>query len=613
MPEHDFDEQPDASWIYRHRQHLQDVWRETHAKWQEYDSYYNRTYDLWGGADKQGLERPDWLRPARPTSIVDNAVDNQLASDPKPHRFPARDTDESKQWADQVELGLKAILDEAALQETTLTWKTLGKYLVHYGYAICEVGLDSRILQKRSAEPEQEAGEEEEDFERRKQDHEHYRRSAMPFRTRAPHPVDVLLDPSEKRPQVAIKHNKRYAIDLHNLTRLRQKRGRKADLWEVGQNPWELIETDEYWTEIWHALMASKSSDQGQLLFVERNTWLFVPYGHAFAGFGLEPAETTERNPVHLAVGILDSVMADIRAQGQAVSGRHNALMDATFNPIGTRIPAEELRNQLDQGNILEMQDRGDVWRMEIPQLPRWMFQTEEWLARDIEEGTYSRALSGIREQGVSTVGQQAILSTAAGRKFVAVSRQLEHLATVAGSQILQLIDVLDFDLTIRGHRIRPQYIERDYTVQVTFDLVDPVLQLQEREIGMREVQLGLKSKETYLNADAKLEDISGEQRRLLMDWVRANPLVHQAMAMEVARAEGIDRLLERAMNAATGPSSPQGGNGGGLSGLVGPDGQPLGQSMGQTGGAPRAVDQLRQALTPQTMNPGRNGANLAG
>jgi hypothetical protein len=311
--------------------------------------------------------------------------------------------------------------------------------------------------------------------------------------------------------------------------------------------------------------------------------------------------------------------MADMRAQAQAVSGRHNALMDATFNPIGTRMGADELRDQLDQGDIIEMADRGDVWRMEIPQLPRWMFATEEWLSRDIEEGTFSRALSGVREQGVSTVGQQAILSTAAGRKFVGPARQLEHLATVASSQILQLIDLLDLDLTVRGKPIRPSYIESDYSINISFDLVDPVLQLQQRQLGLQEVAAGLKSMETYWSADAHLEDASGERKRLLMDWVRKNPMIHQAMAMEVAREEGIEALVERAIAAAqgggggVGATGMAGGMNGGGGGLVGPDGMPLEQSMGATGGAPAAGNQMRQGLTPNTMAPGRTGANLAG
>ena len=608
MPFSGFEDEPDANIIDQYRSHLKEVWTNAHRKWEQYDAYYFRTYSVWEGAEAHS--RPGWLKPARPTSLVDNAVDHQLASEPTPHRNPARQSEESRNNADRVEEGLKAILDEAALLEPALTWKQQGKNLVHLGYSIHELGLDSNVLQRRSEEPPR-GDDSEEDYRANMRLYEHYRRTAMPFRTRSPHPARILLDPWEKKPRIAIRHARRFSQDLHELTVARKNRGRQADVWEVRNNrPFELILTDEYWTECWHAMMVSgyvagtgrEYNNMKRLLFVEKNTWGFVPYSHAYAGFGQEPTNSDRIDPANLAVGILDPVISDIRAQAQAVSGRHNALMDASFNPIGTRMGADELRDQLDQGDIIEMSDRSDVWRMDIPQLPRWMFQTEEWLSSDIEEGTFSRALAGVREQGVSTVGQQAILSTAAGRKFVAVSRQLEHLASVASSQILQLIDLLDLNLTIKGKIIRPSYIESDYSVNISFDLVDPVLQLQQRQLGLQEVQAGLKSMETYWSSDARLEDASGERKRLLMDWVRKNPMIHQALAMEVAKEEGIESLVERALSMAQGGDE---GGGAGAAPILGPDGMPMDQTMGQ--------DQLRQGLTPNTINPSQIGANMAG
>ena len=608
MPFNGFEDEPDANVIDQYRSHLKEVWTNAHRKWEQYDAYYFRTYSVW--EESEAHTRPGWLKPARPTSVVDNAVDHQLASEPTPHRNPARQSEESRNTADRVEEGLKAILDEASLLEPALTWKQQGKNLVHLGYSIHELGLDSNVLQRRSEEPPR-GDDSEEDYRANMRLYEHYRRTAMPFRTRSPHPARILLDPWEKRPRIAIRHARRFSQDLHELTVARKNRGRPVDIWEVRNNrPFELILTDEYWTECWHAMMISgyvtgtgrEYSTMKRMLFTEKNTWGFVPYAHAYAGFGQEPTNSDRIDPANLAVGILDPVLSDIRAQAQAVSGRHNALMDAAFNPIGTRMGADELRDQLDQGDIIEMSDRSDVWRMDIPQLPRWMFQTEEWLSRDIEEGTFSRALAGVREQGVSTVGQQAILSTAAGRKFVAVSRQLEHLASVASSQLLQLIDLLDLNLTIKGKVIRPSYIESDYSVNISFDLVDPVLQLQQRQLGLQEVQAGLKSMETYWSADARLEDASGERKRLLMDWVRKNPMIHQALAMEVAKEEGIESLVERALSMAQGGEE---GGGAGAAPILGPDGMPMDQTMGQ--------DQTRQGLTPNTINPSQIGANMAG
>ena len=81
--------------------------------------------------------------------------------------------------------------------------------------------------------------------------------------------------------------------------------------------------------------------------------------------------------------------------------------------------------------------------------------------------------------------------------------------------------------------------------------------------------------------------------------------MIHQALAMEVAREEGIESLVERAMAMAEGEGQP--GAAGGAP-ILGPDGMPLDQTMG--GGAGGG---MRQGLTPDTINPSQIGASMAG
>ena len=119
MPFSGFEDEPDANVIDQYRSHLKEVWTNAHRKWEQYDSYYFRTYSVWEEAEAH--TRPGWLKPARPTSVVDNAVDHQLASEPTPHRNPARQSEELRNNADRVEEGLKAILDEASLLDPALT------------------------------------------------------------------------------------------------------------------------------------------------------------------------------------------------------------------------------------------------------------------------------------------------------------------------------------------------------------------------------------------------------------------------------------------------------------------------------------------------------------
>ena len=437
----------------------------------------------------------------------------------------------------------------------------------------------------------------------------------MPFRTRAVHPARVLLDPLKKEPRLAIKHTYRLSQDLAELTQARaEQRGRgrpvEVNTWEVKDNPFEMVLCDEWWSDCWHAL----ATDAGELLFVEKNTWGFVPYAHAFSGYGQEPTSISEIDPTHMAVGLLDHALESLKAQAQAVAGRHNALIEATFNPMVTTGSADELQDQLSRSDIVEVANRGEVGRMEMQQLPSWMFESEQWLDKDMELGTYSRTLAGIRDQGVSTVGQQAILSTSAMRKFVAPSKQLEHLAGRSAEHILQLIDVLDLDMYVRGYEVSSTEIEHDYSVRVSFELIDPVLQLQQREMGLREVQAGVKSRETYWSADARLEDATGERKRLLEDFVRSDPMVQKVLAQEVAREVGLLELLEKQrakeeqdmQMGATGPNVLE-------QSILG--GDMAGGGGGMPPAAPAGGPQRdpRQPLTPNIASPSRVGQEFAG
>ena len=168
----------------------------------------------------------------------------------------------------------------------------------------------------------------------------------------------------------------------------------------------------------------------------------------------------------------------------------------------------------------------------------------------------------------------------------------------------------MKLSLLVSGYEISPTDIERDYQIQVSFELVDPVLQFQARELGLREVQAGVKSKETYWSADARLEDATGERQRLLVDAIREDPMIQRILAKEAAREEGLLDLLEKEeelqAQQAEGGAKPEGamidsmmGGGPGF----GPDGTP-----GGGGGRP-----TREPITPNTARPARTGQNLAG
>jgi len=613
-------ERPDESYVDSMKSYLSGLWNEAHENWRTADSYYYGTFPLWW----EGSNRPQWLRPSRGRAIIDHAVDHLLSHEPKVKRWPLDDSDEAEETANQLEVAMQSIMHQVSLREPSLTWKQAAKNLLLYGYTIVEDAIHTESLRQSRDKPRIRTGESGDDFELRMDVWSNRKRNIMPFRTRAPHPSTILLDPFQKEPSVALKLARRTNQELYELTAGRlQKNGKpkrkdmRVQLWEERQNPFEFNEAIEYWTEYWHALMVNKS-----FLFVEPNDWKLMPFGHAFAGFGQVITDTGTENGndvKYLAVGLLDPIMPTLKAHAQAMSGMHNALMQATWRRRLTTMDASELAAQLARGDdIIEVPDLAMVSLEEVNNFSRWMLEAQSGLDKDIEFGTFSRSQAGIRQQGISTVGQQAILDTASGRKFIAPTAQLQHLATNSASHIMQFVDTLDLEIRVEGKTLKPSMIKGDYSNKVTFEVIDPVLQLQLRELGLAELQQGVLSDQSYWEDYAKRENVTEERWRLIAMEIRKLPPVAQKMAVVAARRMGLEELLTEEMEGEL--AGGQGGQpAGGPAGLIGPDGQPIGSSLGR-GSAQQGANQimgaarnLRQPLTGQVAKPGRTGQNLAG
>lgn len=613
----DLADKPTIESIKVMHQHLENIWRDAHGIFRIIDTYYERTFALW----EPKANRPN-LHPMKPRSIIDTALDQLMGHEAQVHRFGE---DEGKaEDRDQVEKAMNAIFRQAALQEVSLSFKQAGKHLLLYGYSVIEDSIDGLTLSiAESDKPDKEDGEGDDEFNQRIRLWEHKQKSAMPFRIRAPHPVTVLMDPMRKAPKVAIKVGQWTSQDLVDITKLRKEQQRgTVELFEPMENPFQLITAFEYWTEDWHALLTAGvarsgglfgrfggiSAVPGQLLVVDPNTWGFVPFSHAFSGWGQEPSERSTMNPKYLAVGMIQHAMDDLRMDAQAIAGRHNALLDATFAKMGTTEETSELEEQMATSDTISLPGgESSVWMIRAPNLPRWLETLENSIGKDLEEGTHSRSSGGIRDVGVSTVGQQAILDTRSQRKFVPLNNQMEGLGTKSAEHILQWIDILNLNLTVEGHNIKSSMIDGDYSGKVTFQVVDPVLQLQERQQSLREWQAGAMALETFWSISGR-EDAAGERDRLADDQVYAHPKVNEMFVEAAAERLGLLRAFRGDVQT---PGPGAGAVESGQSAILGPDGRPLETTL--QGGTGQTGEQLRQPITGQVARPGRNGANLAG
>lgn len=328
------------------------------------------------------------------------------------------------------------------------------------------------------------------------------------------------------------------------------------------------------------------------MLWTERTAG-FQPFSHAYAGFGMEPTDLDEVNPRHMAVGLLHPIMDSIRVQAQNRSAAHEAVMLEVYRPHGTRLEPSEVAQQIERGGLIPG-EKNDVWVMEPMRLDPSLFEIGREADQDIQQGSYQRSLSGSREPGVYTVGATAIMANAANRKFGEPSVQIQHLASIAGGNILRMVVALDE----RIGSLVPADIGYNFDIDVYFDATDPVLKLQQQEIGLREYQAGLKSAESYREL-AGVENESQERRRLIREEIRKTPEIARVLAMEIAADEGIGAEFDEAMQM-RGAAAQDGRT----REAQAPEGQ-FNDLEGPTGPA-QATRELRQPLTDQVAKPSR-------
>ena len=599
-------EKLDATGVEFAHDHYKDIWSETHEKWRVLDDYYNLSWEIWGRAF-QNLRST--YHPSRARSVVDHANDALMNFFPRVRRDPVGETDSHKDSAARVAGGLKAILNDSALEETMLTWKQIGHNFVHLGYAVVDgPTLDFEDLPiKPKAKKD---GESNEDFEIRETLYQANRRNWNPVRIRPTHPASVLMDPLQKKPREAIKITEHYADDLHELsTRKKARLKGNGDILDMrGMQPYEKLELIEYWNMGYHIVKVKG----GQHLYTEKNTYRFVPFAHAYAGFGMEQTDYKENDPKYLAVGLLDPIKETLTLQAQSHSAKHTLLMRTAYALEGTTQDPEEVAQMRAEGKLMQGES-SDYWIMDTQQVPASMFQEDRQFDTDIELGTFSSALGGRRQQGVSTVGQEAILNNNALRKFAGTSVQHEHLASITAGRILQLIDIvprLKDGIGSNGEHIRRSDIYHAYHAHVSFEINDPVIDLQRQQQGMAEVQGGIQSPEDYLQHDKRVEDVQEYMKNMDKHRVRQTPEVWaiRGQATADAMGEGFGEAFASVQESqGLGPNAQNGAPPNGLppNGLPPSGPQPVAPLPNLASADGAAAAELRQPLTARTAKPG--------
>jgi len=607
----DLRERPEAEQITRFYSKMTELWSKAHEEFRDNDDYYQRKFNVWN----QNYQGRPIFYDSTPTHLVDHAVSTLMSFSPRVHREPVGDTEDDKINATNLEHGLKAVMDNAALHEPNLPWKMLSQYMVAHGYGVIEAPILSG-LSDRPTSPDRANFATDEEYEQESAIFKANRKNFNPVRIRIPHPSTVLMNPTEKIPTIAIKASKMTAQSLHDQSVLKKRTQRRkfAEIFDMDNlDPWDEIETWDYWSPYWHVKMVanpaptygSPNSVAATPIYMERNTWGFVPFVHAFSGLSGMDFADEGGDPYNFAQGILSPNKETIRKRTQEISAFHQMLLRSAFAPMGTSRDPMTLAQAIQNEGILEG-DMQDFWVMNTPDIPGWMQSIRAGTDSTLEMGTYSPALAGQRQAGVTTVGQQAILNTAGMRIFSGVAMQREHLASIVGSRILQLVDnvsELASGIGANGKLLTKAQVNGVYGIQIQFPHSEPVMEMQQRQMAMSEYGAGLIDPMTYYET-AGYENGTEIKKRLIEESVRKLPAVREKIETLVAQELG---LVDEENSAAAMEQIQQQAQGGMMGGAAPGAGAPPQEGPPQGGGAPA---DLNEPLTPDTFTPNR--INLA-
>lgn len=540
---------PEVKAIERELEHLERVWQDAHSLMKEADSYYFQTYDLWGDLRKSNPDaaenRPQFHSGMAP-AIIDHAVDVHLAFEPTFHRRPLGDGREQAERADRLEEGIQQVFLDALLKQTDFAPKVNGKQFALYNYTQLYVGLDPLALER----PTRDDGETMEEFEERE---EEWLRAQIgdwnPLKVVVPVPGTVFMDPTKKTPKIAIVRQKMWAYELKR--QMESKRGRRvaevSSTWGGPSDPHDEVEVLEVWSPYWTAVLEPGMGKE--FLWVEENDWGFQPYLHAFVGSVTSPTGEPINPRWWVRQSLLFKVMHTLRMWDQWMWAKHQLVMRAATAKTLYAGDAAEAAAKL-EGDIVP-ETREEDWGIEkTPQLPNQMEVHGQQISDDIEQATFSLQAAGFRQEGVTTVGQQVLLSEATSRTFRAAVSQMGHLYSAGGSNVLKLVTTMktaypDLVISIGGIPLLASDIQGRYHIQARFEQIDPAVALQEQQQAMLELEKGLIDSEEYYRITRR-KNVTTIRKGILKDRVRQSPEVMAEMENELMKELGLGEVAER-------------------------------------------------------------------
>jgi hypothetical protein len=539
-------------------QYLDELWTGAMEDMAVVDGVYYQTENIWAdfytryNIPESQRNRPNF-HSGLDVALVEQAVASHMAFQPSFHRVPLGTGLSHKEASGRLEKGLQAVYYDAMVRAPNMPATENGKQIQLYNVTQLGTLLDTDSLIK----PVKRQGEKQEDFELREHEWEYMHLTWNPIKLVVPKPGEVLMNPKETVPGIAIQRCTMKAYELHEETMTREvKRNTSRHprytnssgivFTLAGRDAYEDVDVEIWWSARWVGVR----EQGGPMLYIEPNMWGIQPWSQVFGGNAVMPSN----EPWDVRWWVRQSLMwreiPTLRMLNQALVSHHAILQRAAWARMGTTQNPAEAVGQLATGILAGNPD--DWWVEQTPQLPGASFQHLSNLQETIERTTFSSMVAGFRQAGVDTATGMIILSESANRTFRANITKLEHLHTIGGSNVLKLKAQIGEQFTDNYSRIvigEDSLDDKDiggkFHIQARFHQVDPVAQQQEVNQALTLWQTGLVGDE-YVYRVARIEDPAGTRKDAIKSIARRDPEIIEQLKIDALREEGMQELADK-------------------------------------------------------------------
>ena len=578
--------EPTIEVIEQDKKQLEGVWAGPQAQFSIIDTFTNGTYAVWP-ADVAKTRAT--FRTNRGRGILDHVSDNLLPYKPKLVRDEGDKIPEAgeQEQRDDVEVASEALWASVSKGEIEIPAKQAGRYMAKYNYSVLETRFS---LAKMPVPPEKS----DPLYEQKKREYENGK-EFNPFSLYAPHPYTVLLPPDERVPSLGVKRVRMYRSAIKKM--VDEAREQDADNlvhvcddYDAHGQDFALENVTVHYTPEYTSWVC-----QGQMLLQEENWHGFLPFAHAFGGFGDMEANQDGMNPEKKAQGILWPVRDLIVQYDQIRSAQMEIWAKTAFGPLVTAGNAEVLAERLQAAQaIVGDTDVRTMGFLPSPQLPQFMADLLDRIDSEIVEMTIPRPSYGQREVGVDTVGQHALMVSLARNRFIETMEQMSFMVSQIVSMWYRMLMAWGEPITVGGHRLSPAMLNKSDHITVLFPQSDWAVRMQQTQQDSALVD-GKKLSRKRMWENMGIDDTSGEEDQIDLETVMADPILVSAKAEKIRRQAGVRQMYEEQLQRL----AEQGG------GAVGGE-QPTGN--GFTPPVTEAQGELRGALSNETLRPAPSG-----